>query len=259
MRSFGQTGTVEMRLDACPRLTLFAPSRSRALRKFPGRKFSAVARRKRTAFTSAEMAALKCNAAARRGASSSPRSIRSQRESAMDRRTTRRALSPFARKTAPHASAATIRSSVPHLSSHRGVSPRVEKIARPGVLVLAEAWSRALFSQQRQTGTCCARQHAGTARCRWARLPRVDPLCDRMERGEEEATYGPPHCISAQPFLQTIRPVGFRRATAENFRPEIFEARATLREQSGSTLGRRVYAPVRPRLPGIEECPHFHS
>src|SRR6186713_3666021 len=69
--------------------------------------------------------------------------------------------------------------------------------------------------------------------------------------------YGPPRCIPAQPFLQTSRPVGFRRAAAENCRPAIFEARATLREQSGSTLGRRVYAPeVCPRLLGIEECPH---
>src|SRR6187401_3047397 len=29
-------------------------------------------------------------------------------------------------------------------------------------------------------GDCCAGWHAGTVRCRWARLPRVDPLCDRM-------------------------------------------------------------------------------
>jgi len=39
--------------------------------------------------------------------------------------------------------------------------------------------------------------------------------------------YGPPRCITAQPFLQTSRPVGFRRAAAENCRPAIFEARAT--------------------------------
>src|SRR6187399_2137028 len=72
--------------------------------------------------------------------------------------------------------------------------------------------------------------------------------------------YGPPRCISAQPFLQTSRPVGFRRASAENCRPAIFEARATLREQSGSTLGRRVYAPeVCPRLLGNGECPHYRQ
>ncbi len=58
--------------------------------------------------------------------------------------------------------------------------------------------------------------------------PRADSLCDRMERGEEEAnTAAAMHLRS--PILQTLRPVGFRRATAENFRPEIFEARATLR------------------------------
>ncbi len=129
------------------------------------------------------------------------------------------------------------------LPSHRAVSPRVERIARLGVLVLAGPWSRALFSQQQANGDVLRCWHAGTVRCRWARLPRVDPLCDRMERGEEEATDGPPHCISAQPFLQMLRPVGFRRAAAENFRPEIFEARATLREQSGSTLGRRDSTP----------------
>ena len=58
----------------------------------------------------------------------------------MGRRTTRRGPSPFARKTARHASAATIRSFV--LSCRAiAVCPRgVEKIARLGVLVLAEAW-----------------------------------------------------------------------------------------------------------------------
>jgi len=106
--------------------------------KISGRKFSAAARRKRTAFKSAEMAARRCNAAAV-GASSSPRSIRSQRESAVGRRTTRRGLSPFARR--PHRTPPPPRSAAPlPLSSHRAVSPRVDKIARPGVLVLAEAW-----------------------------------------------------------------------------------------------------------------------
>src|SRR6186713_727206 len=54
----------------------------------------------------------------------------------------------------------------------------------------------------------------GTGPRRVVRLPTADSLCDRMERGEEEAIYGPPRCISAQPFLQTSRPVGFRRAAA---------------------------------------------
>jgi hypothetical protein len=51
-----------------------------------------------------------------------------------------------------------------------------------------------------------------------------------MERGEEEANTGR-RSASRLPDFADVRPVGFRRATAENFRPEIFEARATLREQ----------------------------
>ena len=106
-------------------------------------------------------------------------------------------------------------------------------------------------------GTYCAGEHAGPVRCRWARLPRVDPLCDRMERGEEEAVRAAAMHFSAAIFAD-VQARSFRRAAAENCRPAIFEARATLREQSGSTLGRRVYAPeVCPHLLGIEECPHF--
>src|SRR6186997_3448840 len=37
-----------------------------------------------------------------------------------------------------------------------------------------------------------------------------------------------------------VKAVRFRRAAAENFRPEIFEARATLREQRESAVGRRI-------------------
>ena len=39
------------------------------------------------------------------------------------------------------------------VASHRAMSPTVEKIARPGVLVLAEPWSRALFSSP-SSGKC---------------------------------------------------------------------------------------------------------
>ena len=53
------------------------------------------------------------------------------------------------------ASAATVRSSVPFIEPSRYV-PEVEKIARLGVLVLAESRNLALFSQQRHMGTLCA-------------------------------------------------------------------------------------------------------
>ena len=142
----------------------------------------------------------------------------------------------------------TIRSFVPALTELSRMSPRVEKIARLGDSGSCRAlgavhsspsygeWGRAAFAW-----------YAGTMRCGWARLPRVDPLCDRMDARRGGSHDGPPHCISAQPFPQEVgRPVGFRRATAENFRPEIFEARATLREQSGSTLGRRGRQPLSP-------------
>src|ERR1043165_3388179 len=60
----------------------------------------------------------------------------------------------------------------------------------------------------------------------------LNPLCDRMERGEEEAI---DRRRGASPSTNSadVKAVRFRRATAENFRPEIFEARATLREQRG--------------------------
>ncbi len=188
MRSPGKRGREVFRC-ACPRRTLFAPSRSRALRKFPDGNFRRPLVGSRRALTSAEMVALRCNAAARQGLP--PR------------------RAPFGRKESPpwagvppdavcprlpgrpHRTPPPPRSAAPlSVVEPSRCVPAVEKIARLGVLVLAEAWSRALFSQQRQMGTCCARWHAGTVRCRWARLSRVDPLCDRMERGEEEATAG---------------------------------------------------------------------
>ncbi len=80
------------------------------------------------------MAALKCNAAARSGFflaalhSVAKRVSRGQAYHPSG-------LSPFARKTVPHASAATIHSSVPVAEPSR-MSPKVEKIASLGVLVL---------------------------------------------------------------------------------------------------------------------------
>src|SRR5688572_22196341 len=69
-----------------------------------------------------------------------------------------------------------------------------------------------------------------------------------MERGEEEApTAAALHLRAA--ISADMKAVRFRRAAAENFRPEIFEARATLREQRESAVGRRIAKPKRPRLP----------
>ena len=220
MRTFGQTGTVEVWRYACPRLTLFAPSRSRALRKFPDGNF-------------------------RRSLVGSGPPLHWQNWCAEMQRGGGRALpprrAPFGRKESqpwagvppdavcprlperPHGTPPPPRSAAPFpfVEPSRCV-PEVEKIARLGVLVLAEAWSRALFSQQRQTGTCCACQHAGTVRCGWARLPRVDPLCDRMERGEEEANTGRrialSAAISADIQARRLPTSGRRKFPSGNFR-----------------------------------------
>src|SRR4029079_10279599 len=105
-------------------------------------------------------------------------------------------------------------------------------------------------------GTAALVSARGSVRCGWARLPRVDPLCDRMERGEEEAVRAAVLPFSAAIFAD-VQARSFRRADGENCRPAIFEARATLREQSGSTLGRRErQRKACPREPGIEDRPH---
>ena len=92
---------------------------------------------------------------------------------------------------------------------------------------------------QRQMGTFPAGSQVGTGAVRVG-VPSGDSSALRpngARRGGSQ--YGPPRCTSAQPFLQTLRPVGFRRAAAENCRPAIFEARAPLREQRESAVGRR--------------------
>src|SRR4029079_19321947 len=91
-------------------------------------------------------------------------------------------------------------------------------------------------------GTAAPASTRGSVRCGWARLPRVDPLCDRMERGEEEAVRAAVLPFSAAIFAD-VQARSFRGPDAENCRPAIFDARATLREQSGSTLGRRERQP----------------
>ena len=181
----------------CPRLptadSLCSLKVARAS-KISGRKFSAVARRKRTAFTSAEMAALKCNAAAvGRFLLAALHSVakRVSRGQAYHptRSVPRLPERPHGTPPPPRSAASFPRCRAIAVSPRRGKDRKTR-----GVLVLAEPWEPCALSQQRQMGTSRARQHAGGS-CGgggvgWARLSRVDPLCDRMERGEEEATTG---------------------------------------------------------------------
>ncbi len=151
VRSPGKRGRLRFGAIRLPTADSLCSLKVARASKISGRKFSAAARRKRTAFRFAEMAAPKCNAAAvGRFLLAALHSVAKRVRRGQAYHPTR--FVPVCPETAPHASAATIRSFVPD-PSHRGLSPRVEKIARLGVLVLAEAWSRALFSQQRQMGT----------------------------------------------------------------------------------------------------------
>ena len=94
-------------------------------------------------------------------------------------------------------------------------SPGVGKIARFDVLVLAIAVVLATAIEPRDSSPqrgYCVRSHLASKRGRRCgvggrRLAVVEPLCDRMERRRGGSTHGPPRCIPAQPFLQTIRPV----------------------------------------------------
>src|SRR5688572_27984142 len=120
------------------------------------------------------MAALRCNAAARIGFFLAALHSVAKRVSRGQAYHPTRSV-PVCPETAPHASAATIRSFVP-CASHRAMSPKVEKIARLGVLVLAEPWEPCTLFPAAANGDALRGQHARTVRCRWARLPRVDPL-----------------------------------------------------------------------------------
>ena len=138
--------------------------------------------------------------------------------------------------------------------------PGVGKIARLDVLVLAPPsslvtlphsggeWSR--FPARREWGRRC-----GEGGCAWRWLNRS---ATEWSGGEEEASRAAAMHIRATNFADE-QARGFRRANADNCRPAIVEARAPLREQSGSTTARRNRAPLHlyPRLLGNEECPHY--
>ena len=144
------------------------------------------------------------------------------------------------------------------LSSHRAC-PRGWKRSQDSVFWFLLS-PGALFSQQRRMGTRCACGYAGTVRCRWARLPRVDPLCDRMERGEEEATTGRRNASQRSHFCrcQARRlPTSARRKfPSGNFR--------SARDLEGAERvnPRKARAPTPqfcPRLLENEECPNSGS
>ena len=108
----GQTGTGEVCALRLPTADSLCSLKVARASKISGRKFSAAARRKRTAFRSAEMAARRCNAAAvGRFLLAALHSVAKRVRHGQAYHPTRSV--PVCPKTVPHASAATIRSSVP--------------------------------------------------------------------------------------------------------------------------------------------------
>ena len=129
-------------------------------------------------------------------------------------------------------------------------------------------------------GVRCGLRANGDRPRRVVRLPMADSLCDRMERGEEESPYAPPRCISAQPFLQTLRRVrlptsGRRKFPSGNFRSardlegakrvsrgqayRQTSTRPRLPEDRTARLRHRNPSGPSPFVTGNEECPHYRS
>ncbi len=176
-------------------------------------------------------------------ASSSPRSIRSQSGSTLGRRAHPHRTVPacWQARDVPICRCWEKSARLPGLSKNQNTES-CDLFHPRGHSAMARQRERSCGSWRRRRAVRSFGQTGDRPR-RVVRLPTADSLCDRMERGEEESTDAPPRCISAQPFLQTSRRAGFRRAAAENFRPEIFEARATLRAQRESAVGRRIAKP----------------
>src|SRR5688572_9364723 len=169
-------------------------------------------------------------------ASSSPRSIRSQSGSTLERRA-------HPHRTVPRASERT-RPHLPLLGKERTTRrPRPEpehrvlrSFPRSGTyrdgselgsklrIVAAEACGAAFRANGDGLRRWCACPWRTLFATEWSAARRKPVRAAAMHIGA---------AISAD-----VRPVGFRRAAAENFRPEILEARATLRSQE-SAVGRR--------------------
>src|SRR6187397_708245 len=79
----------------------------------------------------------------------------------------------------------------------------------------------------------------GTDHCGWYACPRLTLFATEWSAARRKRPTAAVLPFSAA-ISADVKAVRFRRAAAENFRPEIFEARATLREQRESAVGRRI-------------------
>ncbi len=182
-------------------------------------------------------------------ASSSPRSIRSQSGSTLGRRAHRHRACPrvLVNAARPHLPLLGEECTTPGLSKNqdtescdlfhpRGHTAMARQMGTELRIVAAEA-----------CGTVSGQ--TGTNRVGWYACPRRTLFATEWSAARRKRpTAAALHLRAA--ISADLKAVRFRRAAAENFRPEIFEARATLRAQRESAVGRRIAKPQGPRLPG---------
>ncbi len=215
----GRTGA-ETRL---PRVDPLCSLKVARASKISGRKFSAVARRKPTGLIVCRNGC--ADDAMRRPvlASSSPRSIRSQSGSTLGRRAHRHRIVPACWQAQHVPVCRCWEKSARLQASARTRTPRSCDLFHP----------RGHTAMARQRGTelrivaaeaCGAVFRAnGDRPPRVVRLPMADSLCDRMERGEEEALVRAAAVHLRAPILQTLRRVRLptsdrRKFPSGNFR-----------------------------------------
>ncbi len=175
-------------------------------------------------------------------ASSSPRSIRSQSGSTLGRRahphrtvparwqTQRVRICRCWEKSARLPGSAITRTPSLAIFSTLGDTPR-----------WLDKWERSCGSWRRRRAVRSFGQ-TGTARVGWYACPWLTLFATEWSAARRKRpTAAALHLRAA--ISADVKAVRFRRATAENFRPEIFEARATLREQRESAVGRRIAEP----------------
>jgi hypothetical protein len=160
----------------------------------------------------------------------------------MDRRTTRSGLSPFARKTVRHASAATIRSFVPGLEPSRCI-PEGGKDRKTRTSGSCRGLGACFFSQQRRMGhrtLASTRGSCGAGGRAFRGLTRAATEWSAARRKPlRAAAMHLRAAISADVKARRLPTSGRRKFPSGNFR-----SARDLRKQRGSTLGRRVYTPA---------------
>ena len=169
-------------------LTRSAPSRSRALRKFPDGNFRRSLVGSLRALTSAEMVALRCNAAARIGF------LLAALHSVAERVNPRKARPPTPHGPRVPASAGRPRLPLP---GEERTTPGLSKNQNTDSCDLFHPRGHTAIARNQERscgfgggGVRCGLRASGGRTARVVRLPMADSLCDRMERGEEEAITG---------------------------------------------------------------------